>query len=787
MTNNIAFPPNNIHEMTESVRKVDNKKYYFGENLFVITENSGMVPEEYLATITNTFISLASKMEHNANSISQLHDFKDTFSTFCERLTVENQLSKHTSLIIHSIKRLIHKFIKDFCENELMSNDGMQLLLITDVDGDRGTNAALVRRACRYINQEIPLIIPYTLLSNILEASFLPSPPLIQEEPECKRTYIISACLAIQNISNEKKWALFQSTTGEFIALLPPQFESKFNLSTYRQANFADVKTESILRSVGKPHTIQELACHEIVEILSSPTQKHVLWTGHGSIGEKNRFNKKSEAMGLTLDKVSGLINQIPSVTLWDLHTCYLLGNIRQLMTTVDNPNSMIIVNNGKICPSRPTYFDGEYIYTDCIKGYFYLCSRAQKKGLQILQENIGKISPLINGFREDNHPHIISRGSKKIVPVIFPGVIEKISNVEALGNALECERLYVDKLMIETRMVLPGIIRLLPGLGERNTSHLFKEVATTLSFEKFVLSAFDSYQDGSIVFMIGRLDCSDGLFEQIIHCVRPPQSNAIYGESVILAKKENRYLFFKINPYCNRIDAEHFSDDREKFMLNVMVKSCPSAVAFESSQIDPRFFYESVQKIFDLSDNWVDTVMDEFPPQKISPDEAEKESIRQFVTHYACYSEENAPFFQALVSEDREAVAALYPNQNLLSVSDALLFCIGRNLFGSFSQLINLMGKLDRETNRKLLVECLQMNRMEMINFLNLSEEFSLRLAARYGNPESFNRLLKEKKVTPDFHELLSCAKKTHNWEMVHELTLLKENSEKFHGIDQK
>jgi len=762
--------PNSLTGLTESLLKVDCKNCYFGENLFVLSKNIDLHPEELLAKITSVFISFVKDIPHSEETKIQLREFSQAFSTFCQKLLTQHQISNHTQTIINCSQIFVDEFVKDFDEVKNGISDNLELLLVTDIDGDRGNYDSCIERTCGYLAEEIPVIMPFQLFCNILEASFLPI-PFIQEAPEenQSRNYLQKAHFAIKYISINNL-EIYQSQSSQLLTILPKKFRSHLNLKNYTQISIEELKLEAILRSVGKPYDTH-IEVEEIVEILSSDSQKHILWTGHGIIGGEKGFNKESLAMGLTLNKVIRILNETPNISFWDLHSCYLLGNIRSIVATVKNRNSVISINNGTISPSTPTFTEKKSIYTDCISAYFWQSSKMIKDNVTDVQSKIEGFFPLKNGFREENHPHLIFKNSKTIVPLTFPGIVETTSKVE--NNDLTYERLYIDKLIVESEIKLPKTVRLLSGLADQNAQHLLKEVTTPLTFEQFALSAFNDYQDGNFLYLIEKLNCADGQYDKLIHFVKKSEEHSNQATSHWWGVKDG--CFFCLKRDWSQLIPEVFDADIENLLQNILLQSYPHTTTFENNLLSPESYYEAVAKAFNLNEEWKSSLLKDL--EAVSTDkileavEQRDTNNAQYKSYFACYSEKNSAFYQALALQDKATIIELYKTQKLTDINDALLFCVGRNLFNSFSQLLNLAGNLDSKNQTEILILCCRMKRKEMLNLLDLSSENVLRIASIHGNPELFKFLLERKKEdhSINFQNLLSLSEKNHNWEMVH------------------
>ena len=827
MTFSLLLPPKSLTAMTDSIAKVDNKAFFFGRNLYIISDHCPLLQERVITDIVNNFLKFTSELEHSKANIDDLKKFKETFSSYCLRATLPHQINKQSNLsyLIECAQDLVKKRTKDF-ENKLPSTQKeLNLLLITD--SDPGTRDALVRgamaiRACRSLRQGIPVVLPYDLLYKIVDANFQRPHFTSTEKNQLNDTneFREMAKAACNKIFNDDQWTIYKSDKSNFIALLPKQCVYMLNLKNFTEISHQELKTEIMLIGVGKRYISKKIECDDVIEILSTSTKKNIVWAGHGSKPERID-DKSSMALGFSLQQVSKVINQSRNINFWDLHSCYLLGNIKNIMNDVQEQNSQIMVNNGSICASHPSRDDSTL-------GYFWASSRAIQHGDDKLASKMKKISPLKNSCNIENHPHLIHKNSRQIIPITFPGIVDIISHAEMHGKPIDCKYLVIDRLIVKDPLHLIGQVNLLLGPTELNSHHLCAEVCTTLTFSEFARSAFErrGYNNtlisyGNTLLMIGKLICADGIYEQLILTNGAQEKyNSTISFTCLVKKEDKWYSFDKNSNSTSRILKQIDSVDINHFMEESLQASRPSASSFVDNQVDVQTFNESVREMFHLPENCFKPVSDEiqidlFKAYISSPssDCIKKEDF-EWGDLYACRSDEwQMAFFKAITLQNVEEISSLYldsiQQKNIDEILiNAMAFCIERNLFEAFSHLLKLASnKLDEAAKDELIKICIEMNRIELLELFDRYPENSLAIAAEWGTPALFEMLWNHMNrqpiigqtslkgsmqanrnevrfsisITINYKDLLSMAANNENWEMSYYLTSNKENFQNY------
>lgn len=571
----------------------------------------------------------------------------------------------------------------------------------------------------------------------------------------------------------------------------------------------AAVRDDAILIDIGKPYSCKKIGKDEVVDILASDSKKHIIWVGHG--GLTNSFGHAT-AMGLPLSDVSDIIERVPNINLWDLHSCYILGNIRHIMSQIQQRNSTLIINNGAICESSPPRE-----YNDSIKAYFQLVSQISEGQEGKMQKKLAKIFALQNSFAPENHPHLILQDSRTITPLTSPKMIAKVSSLTE-EDTQSLQRLYIDKLITEEPLHLPKRATLLPGIAELNATFLLSEVKTPLPFAEFVLQAFGhahtSPYAGHTLFMMAKLECADGIYEHVVYGSDKEKPTTMFSQNGcwstfdVVTHRNNKFFKGKKNAFlpCSK----EFALERLQQEINQAVLSEES---FQEHGMKAEAFYDAVRTAFQLPES---LLANPLPPMQ-SPQLSEHNNrapLEQFSHHAACSSEE-APLFQAIALQDKDAMAPWIEGLPLQKLANVMEFCVQRNLTRSFKWLLETMNKkeieirqnpLNQETCElldKLLQQatpfgelscryslgdsplyqhieakysvinlCIKMKRLEMLKQFDsdLISEDDLREAARSGTPEIFV-FVRDHCCTSsvDYAALTTAAEEEENWEMVH------------------
>lgn len=741
MMNVLLFSPSSLFELTQSLQKIDNINTFFGRSLCVLTENPNVPQEVVLAKVMHLFVNFLKMAEQTEKNKTVLKDFAAYFSSYCDRIK-KSHIPAESHYLIDCAKMLIETEVSEYIQGRNQLKEELSILLITDLDGFRGNKGdAMVIHAVNGIGAGIPVIMPYRLLLNIIMASFKPI-----DNYSNSRNYFENAHQICKDLANSNKWKIYKHDTSDLIVLLPNQSKDLINLTNYQEVKFDIMESLAIETRINWPHQKMQISSQAIIETLSTDVDKHVVWAGHGDL--------KKSTLGLPFSKVSDVLNQTRKVSCWNLHSCYLLGTIRQVTSTLQNRDSIIVVNNG-IVDSNDALMEDE-----ACSAYFLISKYLPNAKDEKIKALFSKFSPWISGLGIGNHPHLILSGSKKIIPLAFPKLTEVLSDSYPQDKIEfeELEQLYIDKMVVPFPISLKGPIAILPGLGEANTHHLLKEVTSNLAFSDFIQSAFTRYKDylpgnrnpkdrisisahsGNLLFMIGKLNCADGIFEKIIFIRNPLVNNKI------LFFKESRWfsLTFMFEPV-------EFSV--EEYLVSALRESCPSLASFEENNMTKESFYEAVADIFNLQ-----RAFEESTETKLSDSEPKESDNLNSSESF------EDPFLGPKTFKDKEEISTLYPD-----IKGALLFCIQTNRQEAFFQILEQHGDLDEKLNYALVLECIKMHRIEMLNSFTYFPALSLRWVALDGTPEMFKIIhAKMKCETPiNYQELINFAIKAENWEM--------------------
>lgn len=783
-----STPPNSLAELNDALQRVDHKTAFFDTDLRVVSKdvrsilknietpsgNTEIVSCEkqerariVLAEITNVF------MRTNFQAIEfEINRFHDLFSGYCIRL-LTNQWDETFVAFVGCVQHSVKKIIK-VMQSPGYKQEIQPLLLITDTDGKE--HGAMGIRAARYLVQGIPVVMPEQLLFKLINYSFKPpwlSPFQADIRENCKLMSVKKAC---SEIANPEKWTIY--TNGNLVTCLPIGSSHVLNLTNYKEVSYREIKRNAILKQIGQAYSQKKIEKEEIVEILSTDVNKHVVFAGHGAL---KGTDDEGKAMGMTLEKVAYVFNHSKNVLFWDLHSCFLLGNIRTIMDEVGPIDSTLKISNGLIASSYPPKESD-----DMVRAYFFLASKALN---QDKPEKIAKIFPLMDSFYPENHPHLIHKQSKKIAPLTLTGIAEKGSTE---GKVFTAPRLYLDALSITHPIQLSGKVALLPGLAEQNSQHFLKEVSTDQKFNDFIASAFGHACEGTQAFLIGKLQCQNGIYEKVIYFSKSQKARVFFF-------KENAWHTFSVtwentehslNAKHNPFEVLAYTDDMEKVLQKIIDQTRPgNNIPTE----DLKHLYALASETFALPLEWKESVKDTESTPKTKEGKgglilAQKFDMRNEVT-----------FFRALVLQDETKIEEFYHKASFSTVKKALEFCIERDLVEQFSILINIIRKLHPSTLNETVsqfsfkdfknhdislhhfieIYAIKMRSVEILKLLNAEcTEDALESAASYGLPAIFEIIHKDH-IPIDLKSLRSLAEYEQNWDMV-EFLSEKESLEK-------
>lgn len=822
----ISSPPKSLTEMTEAINTAAAKKGFLGRDLFVISNRQKKAnPENQeawmreleevslqdaiaVADILNGFFELLSKAPKNLETHQEIMRLQEALSAY-KNMTLERNCPKNLLRLIDNVQYCVKKAGKTLMQLPLDDNN-FQVLLISDLDpglySASASPGAVTIRAARYLAQSMPVIMPYQLLCSIIHYSFSDNQAFQSEsDPFLKNVRLRNIQNVCDHLADPQQWKIYRKTGSNLIAVLPPQDIDKLNLKDYQEVSFAEVRQDAILMFIGKSHSTKEIDKDEIIDVLNSTSSKHVIWAGHGGLGGRGT------AMGLPLPLISDIVNQVPSVNFWDMHSCYLLGNIRKIMADVQERNALIMVNNGAICESS-----APGAHDDCTRAFTWIASQAMAGLESKVQKKISKVFALENGFEAENHPHAILKDSRSITPLSYPGLSTNVSSVDKT-SPLELERLYLDELIIKDPLHLTENVILLPGLAELNAPFLLHEITTPLTFADFILKAFKQQQyEGHTLFMIAKLHCADGSYEKVFYC------SDLHKPVTMYCQNGNWFSFDMIKYFTKK----HFQGQgnetqpcedsviKEQLQTALQHSSLP-AESFREYGVNAEAFYAAARMVMELPKEWLDTPLSP-PCKEQTPSEvASANGNDEHSTCVDCSSAE-APLYQAIAVQDREAIEGFIKGISLSSLKLALEFSIHRDLMSSFTYLLEAWDKSEQEIRQDpshqessakidaflesdpkglfwlafkqpelkkaplfelvtlkyaLIRSCIIMSRLEMLKQFDSYPLGVLTVAAERGTPEIFNLIRSKQKELDsiNYSKLIETAVKAENWEMVH------------------
>jgi len=621
--NVISAPPKNLLQLAEALEKVDNKKYFFGRNLYLLTKETDMPLEVIQGNVMNLFLKFITHVDYSLQSKADLERLALAYSDYSIRMN-DTGLSAEAKYLLNCGKELIKSEVKSFNKHKSQSQDILQMLLITDTDGYWGKPGAMAIRTVEAIRQRIPIVLPYSLLLCVMQANF--------KEGYTSKSYYEKVRMAVKELSKSMRCKIFKHNHCNLVAVIPQGCEQKLNLSAYHLIDFKTVEKQAVLLSEVEPYKEKRFTVEEILQTLSSKISKHILWSGHGLLNKS--------AFGLPLFEAIQILSQTKDVACWDLTSCNLLGNIRQIVHKIDLSNKMILIRDGIVGASSPLEDD------ESARAYFRLSNNVLSKSDEKIKHCFSKASPWITGLSIRNHPHLVLK-DKSIVPLEFPDLAEVLT---VTGNAKKyenIERLYIATIQKNAPIHLSGKIALLPGLAEANTQHLLQDVKTDLSLLEFFDSAFmykdylpgrrevkhrllPSTHEGNYLVMIKKLECADGIYHGIIHY------NPQEGKNTQLALKDGQW--------CSYTPKQIFSESEylipvEQILREALKDSCPSSQTWQQSPITPAAFYNAISSAFNLPESWTKEVINLISPVNSVPNPMTQENDFFEMSSNASYS----------------------------------------------------------------------------------------------------------------------------------------------------
>jgi len=771
--NVISAPPRNLLQLAEALEKVDNKKIFFGRNLYLLTKQTDMPLEVIQGNVMNLFLEFINHIEYSPQSKTELEKVTLAYSNYSIRMK-EIGLSAELKHLLNCGQKLIDSEAKRFDKHTTQVQDRLQMLLITDRDDDEGPGAMAVRTA-QAISQRIPIVLPYSLLLSVMQAHFI--------RDTLEKAYYEQVRIVVRELSNSFQCNIYKHNHCDLVAVIPSGCQQTLNLSEYSLKDFKAFERQAILHYVVEPYKDRNFTSGDIIQTLSSEVSKHILWSGHGLL------NKVT--MGLSLIEAIQILNQTKHVACWDLTSCYLLGNIRQLVHKIDNLDlPIILIRNGMVSESSPLEDD------ESVRAYFSLSNKAFGKSDEKVKRYFSKASPWIAGLNIRNHPHIVLK-DKRVVPLEIPELAAVLKDTYYEPKKYEnIKRLYIATVLSKTPLFLSGKIALLPGLAETNTQHLLQDVKTNLSLSEFFASAFlyhdhlpgirkiknrekNSTHQGNYLLMIKKLECSDGIFPGIIHF--KPQ----IGNNMQLVSREGRWCAYDPEPKPHflgfGINFSEYVTPMEEILYNALIESCPSSQTWKQQSLTPASFYEAVASSFNLPESWTNEVNYQIRPLNKIPEPLLQKN--EFIkidtispTPYICTSK----LLRALTLFDVNKIHYLLNhNRKRGTLQSALFFCIDTNQIESFLHLLKYTtkGMTDPDLMYELIIRCIKMRRTELIKafFKQLISLFNpdsyiLKYAATRGDIAIFEAVCEKTNLQDvDFKELQNWAKEVNNWEIVH------------------
>ncbi len=372
----------------------------------------------------------------------------------------------------------------------------LPLLLITDIDSGT-TRGAMIYRAAFGIIQRQTMIIPGTVLvSMIIGCRFAKSNIGLQESREFYSE-------AFQEVS-KGKWEFFRHKECDLVVLLPdPALHSLLQLEDYESLSFKFFDQEASKVIANIRYEGKRWSSEAIIKVLDTAVKKHIIWAGHGSLDK--------EAMGFTLEEVSGILSKQKSVENWNLHSCFILGNIKKILSQVEHRQSTIIINDGLVTTTFPL-IKGE----ESLKIYFRHISQAESQVDIKTVHVFEKLAPWVSGLDLINHPFIILKETHQLIPLSFISISENYneSGVEK-KTYTGIHRLFLGRLYIKQPLQLEDQIKLIPGTGEKSNLHFFEELITSSSLDNFINGLIAS---GDTLYLIKKLTTANGVYNNFIH-----------------------------------------------------------------------------------------------------------------------------------------------------------------------------------------------------------------------------------------------------------------------------
>jgi len=769
--NVISAPPKNLLQLAEALEKVDNKKIFFGRNLYLLTKKTDMPLEVIQGNVMNLFLECFNPVEYSLQSKAELERFTRAYSNYSIRMK-ETGLSTEAKYLLNCGEDLIESEVKSFNKHKSQSQDRFQMFLITDTDGYWGCPGAMAIRAVEAIRQRVPIVLPYSLLLSVVQAHF--------KEEASNQSYFEKVCMAMKELSDSLRCKIFKNKDCDLAAVIPPGCEQKLDLMAFSLKDFKALEKEAILYCEVEPYKEKRFTVEDILQTLSSKVSKHILWSGHGLLNKS--------AMGLLLFEVIQILSQTKDVACWDLSSCYLLGNIRQIVHKIKHLNQIILIRNGIVAESSPLHDD------ESVRAYFRLSNKALGKTDEKIKHFFSKASPWITGLNICNHPHVVCK-DKSIVPLKFPALAEVLTEINGEPKKYEnIKRLYIAIVQANAPIHLYGKIALLPGLAETNTQHLLQDVKTDLSLSEFFNSSFlyenyfpgrrkvDEREDvtshqGNYLLMINKFQCSEGIFQGIIYYKTPADT------ITRLVLKDGKWSLYEPKTFFLgfEMEDEHFSEylRMEKFLQKALIESCPSSQTWQQFQITPASFYNAVGSAFKLSE-WTKTVIHQIQSLNlVLKPIPQKDGFIEIPSNpfHHCSKE----LLKALTFYDVKTINHLISEiEDNSCLNEALIFCINTNQTESFSYLLESSKKLMPalpELPERLILSCIGMRRPEMIKAiskqqisLGKSDNYLLNCAAAKGDIATFEavcEIANPKDI--DIENLRRRASKVNNWEIVH------------------
>lgn len=537
----ISHTPQSLPELTRSLEIVDHNQAFFGNNLYVLTERSQIDEEVVLADIMKIFIISLKEMERTDVNLRQLHKFSGAYEQYVfHALNSEQEQSLRVCHLMHSTKEIIENAISQFFIEKPISP--YQCILITDIDNiNNGSKGAMASRAANALSEGFPVLIRYTLFVEMAIA---------QVPPANTSQYHKNVRALFLDLSNKEKWVIFKHNERDLCSIMRKGSESALNLSNYQEIELETVQKLAYEGSIGIWPNHGSFTPEDIIEVMDTDCEKQIIWAGHG--------NLEVQALGLPAKAVSDILNQVHSVTVWDLHSCYLGTHIHQIMSEIKEINAHIMISNGIIEKTKPLLGD-ESLHT-----FFHIVGNLSRDEEEIKSE-FAHATPWASGLQPESHPHLILRGSQSVYPLEFAGLSETLGNESEKSEPFTAlERLFINTQYVESPIFLKHQAIMLPGLLQKNSAHLLAEVNTCLPFAKFIKTSFpDSIENmrigekpddsgysvthhGNILFMIAKLGCLDGDFENIIHFKANGKNSETYffiGEQMLLLVEGEKIL----------------------------------------------------------------------------------------------------------------------------------------------------------------------------------------------------------------------------------------------------